>query len=392
MRIGIDVSQTAEQMAGCGVFADELCRHLVRVAREDTIIPYPVFSGYRHPAFAAATRPDAPNVLALHHQQSWHALNEGWDAKGSRYDFLGRPDIVHSNSFGCPRDLGAPLVYTVYDLSPIDHPEYHTEENRLVCFNGLFEASLYADAFIVISRFTGDRFLHWFPHVDPARITVVYPAARPSLITPVANADDDRVLRKFGLRPEKFWLAVGTIEPRKNYPLLLEAYARVREQHPDIPPLCIAGQPGWKESALEPRVNALGLADHVKCLGFVPDAELAALYRRCLAFVFPSHYEGFGLPVIEALASGAPVIASRVTSLPEVVGDAGLLIDPTSVEDLAKAMTLVLTDRDCRARLRSLALQQAARFSWRGAAEETLALYRRTQRPVAAGVEASSSV
>jgi glycosyltransferase involved in cell wall biosynthesis len=383
MRIGFDVSQTAEAMAGCGVFADELCKHLVRVATEHTIIPYPVFDGYRNPAFRKATRPSASNVLPLHHDQTWAALNAGWDAPGSRHDFLGRPDVVHSNSFGCPRHLGAPLVYTVYDLSPLDHPQYHTEENRLVCFNGLFEAALYADAFIAISKFTRDRFLYWFPHVDPARLTIVYPAARPSLSAPASATDDAGVLRKFGVTSDQFWLAVGTIEPRKNYPLLLEAYARVLREHPDTPELCIAGQAGWKESALEPRLRALGLTDRVKCLGYVPDAELAALYRRCLAFVFPSHYEGFGLPVIEALACGAAVIASRVTSVPEVLGDAGLLIDPTSVDDLAGAMTLVLTDAACRARLRERAVHQAARFSWLDAARQLLNVYSRIVRPVA---------
>jgi glycosyltransferase involved in cell wall biosynthesis len=377
MRIGFDVSQTAEAMAGCGIFQDAMCRHLVEVAPEHTIIPYPVFEGYRHPDFKRATRPDAPNVQAIHHDRSWRALHAGWDATGSRFEFLGRPDIVHSNSFGCPRDLGAPLVYTVYDLSPIEHPEYHTEENRIVCFNGLFNAALHADACVAISAFTRERFLHWFPHVAPERVTVIYPAARPSLCEQVSEAADARALKKFDLAPDAFWLAVGTIEPRKNYPLLLEAYARVRRSHPDMPDLCIAGQAGWKESSLEPRIRALGLADRVRCLGFVPDEHLAALYRHCLAFVFPSHYEGFGLPVIEAMACGAPVIASHVASVPEVVGDAGLLIDPASVDDLARAMTMVLKQEGYREQLKAQARQRAARFSWQAAARDALAVYDR---------------
>src|SRR5581483_1085344 len=196
MRIGFGVSQTAEKMAGCGIFQHELCCHLVQAAPDHTIFPYPVFEGYRNPDFKHATRPDAPNVLALHHDRSWHALNAGWDAKGSKFEFLGRPDVVHSNSFGCPRDVGAPLVYTVYDLSPIDHPEYHTEANRLVCFNGLYEASLYAESFVAISAFTRERFLHWFPQVDPDRVTVVHPAARPSLCVASTGASDPQALER----------------------------------------------------------------------------------------------------------------------------------------------------------------------------------------------------
>ncbi len=376
MRIGFDVSQTAEKMAGCGIFQHELCRHLVQAAPEHTIIPYPVFEGYRNPDFKNATRPDAPNVLALHHDRSWHALNAGWDAKGSRFEFLGRPSIVHSNSFACPHDLGAPLVYTVYDLSPIEHPEYHTEENRLVCFNGLFDAALYADAFVAISSYTRDRFLNWFPHLDPERVSIVRPGPRPSVCEGASEISDARALKKFELTPEGFWLAVGTIEPRKNYPLLLDAYARVLRSHPNVPRLCISGQAGWKESSLEPRIRALGLADKVTCLGFVPDEELAALYRHCLAFVFPSHYEGFGLPVIEALACGAPVIATRTTSVPEVVGTAGLLVESRDADDLTRAMTLVLTDAGCRATLREQARQQARGFSWQTAARGTLDVYR----------------
>jgi glycosyltransferase involved in cell wall biosynthesis len=375
MRIGFDVSQTAEARAGCGVFQHELCHHLAKVAPEATLIPYPVFEGYRNPEFKRASRPEAPNVLPIHHDLSWHAINAGWDSVGSRHDFLGRPDVVHANSFSCPQRIGAPLVYTVYDLSPIEHPEYHTEENRLVCFNGLFDASLHADAFVAISAFTRERFLHWFPHVNPERVTIVYPAARSSVVASVSAAVEISALRRFALEPDGFWLAVGTIEPRKNYSLLLEAYARLLQSHPESPDLCIAGQPGWKESSLEARSQALGVTNRVRFLGFVPDAELAALYRHCVGFVYPSHYEGFGLPVIEALAAGAPVLASDTTSLPEVLGDAGILFDHTEVEHLASAMTTLLIDTDCRARLRANARIQASRFSWKEAATRVRQVY-----------------
>lgn len=377
MRIGFDVSQTAETMAGCGIFADQLFRHLVVADSPHTFLPYPIFEGYRHPAFKKATRPDTANVLALHHEQSWNALIAGWGAQGDRHEFLGRPDLVHSNSFACPRRIGAPLVYTVYDLSPIEHPEFHTEANRLVCFNGMFEASLYAARFIAISGFTRDRFLHWFPHIRPESVAVVHPAARPTL-SELTEATADKALAALKLPPEPFWLAVGTIEPRKNYPLLLDAYARVRATRPDLPPLYIAGQAGWKESSLEPRIRALGLDDHVRCLGFVSDEQLAALYRHCLALIFPTHYEGFGLPVIEALACGAAVIASRVASVPEVVGDAGLLFTPGSEDELAEAMTSMLTEPGIRERLRERAHARSTQFSWCRAAAQTLDVYSAT--------------
>jgi glycosyltransferase involved in cell wall biosynthesis len=373
VRIGFDVSQTAESMAGCGIFAHELFHALVEAAPNDEIVPYPVFADYRHPSYRKAARAAAPNVLALHHDLSWSALNAGWDAADDRHGFLGRPDVVHANNFGCPRRLGAPLVYTVYDLSPIDHPEFHTEANRLVCFNGMFDASVHADAFIAISSFTRDRFLHWFPHVDPARVTVVRLAAR--FGAAAGGAADAASLARYGVTSGRFWLAVGTIEPRKNYGLLIDAYARLAAEVPDAPPLCIAGQAGWKETALAERIERAGLAGRVSCLGFVPDADLAALYRHATALVFTSHYEGFGLPLIEAQACGAPVVGVRSSSVPEVVGEAGLLTPPDA-EAVAAAMRTVLTDPALREALRDAALAQAARSSWSDAARQTLAVYR----------------
>ena len=378
MRIGFDVSQTADSMAGCGVFAAELFKALITEGLDDTFIPYPVFSGYRSAAYRQALRPEVPNVDARLHDLDWAAVNAGWDQTDRRHQFLGEPDIVHSNSFGCPSDLGVPLVYTVYDLSPVEHPEFHTEANRLACFNGLFEASVQADHFLAISKFSRDRFLHWFPHVAASDVTIVYPAAR---FTAVGDDGDAReVLDRLGLVSGSFWLAVGTVEPRKNYGTLIDAYARLVAERPDSLPLCIVGQAGWKETPVGQRALELGLADRVTVTGFLPDEDLAVLYRHTFGLVFPSHYEGFGLPVIEALASGAPVIASRTSSLPEVVGDAGLLVAPDDPEALTAAMRRLSDDGSLRARLKDASLTQAAEFSWQGAARRTLDVYHHVQK------------
>ena len=228
----------------------------------------------------------------------------------------------------------------------IECPEFHTERNRLICFNGLFDASLYATHFVAISEYSAHAFLKWFPHVAPDRVSVVHLAARPSIASPMKDDAVAAVLRKFDLTPDGFWLAVGTIEPRKNYGYLLDAYAALMAQSSGHElPLCIVGQAGWIESSLEPRIRQLGIGDKVRCLGFVNDAELAALYRDCFAFLFPSRYEGFGLPVVEALACGAAVVAMRSTSLPEVVGDAGTLVDPESPSDYLEAMKRLVASR-----------------------------------------------
>ena len=153
MRIGFDVSQTAEQMTGCGIVADQFLRHLVPAGPSDVFIPYPVFGNYRNPEFARATRPHAPNVESDQFGLSWVELNQAWDAPdGDMRAFLGDPDVVHANNFFCPTNLPVRIVYTLYDMSQTEHPEYHTERNRLACFNGLFDASLHADHLVVYFR------------------------------------------------------------------------------------------------------------------------------------------------------------------------------------------------------------------------------------------------
>ena len=378
MRIGFDVSQTAEKRAGCGVFQAELFEAVVRVsaARSDiTLVPLPVFSHYRHPDFRQAVRLEAPHVDASLYTRSWTELGEAWDAPGLRAPRLGQLDLVHSNSFGCPRELGVPLVYTVYDMSPLDHPEYHTEANRLSCFQGLFDASTRADAFIAISAFTRERFLHWFPHVAPEAVAVVHPAARSAFTA--TGAAGHEVLERYGLRPGEFFLAVGTIEPRKNYGFLIDAYVELLRAMPNAPPLCIAGQKGWLEGSLEERVRGTLAASRIRPLGFVPDADLAVLYRDASAFLFTSHYEGFGLPLVEALACGATIVAADTSTVAEVIGEAGVLVPSADPAAMAAAIGRVVADPSSRGRREANARARAATFSWDRAARQTLDVYER---------------
>jgi glycosyltransferase involved in cell wall biosynthesis len=152
----------------------------------------------------------------------------------------------------------------------------------------------------------------------------------------------------------------------------------LRAERPDSPPLCIVGQAGWKETPLHERAQQLGLANQIVVSGFVLDEELAALYKSALALIFSSHYEGFGLPLVEALASGTPVIATRTSSVPEVLGSSGVMVPPADTEALAAAMQQLLDEPTKRARLRDGCLAQSSRFSWTEAARRTLAVYARS--------------
>ncbi|OAS20525.1 glycosyltransferase family 4 protein [Paenibacillus oryzisoli] len=378
MKIGFDVSQTAEEMAGCGFFSKQMISHLLEIDRENKYMLYPLFYGYRHPDYKKAYQSTQPNVMNHFINNSLNHFNQKWQDSVDKSEILGNPDIVHSNNFSFPSNVNAKRVMTIYDMGYLDCPEYTTEANRLVCFDGAFEASLYADHILTISEFSKRSFMKYFPYYPEERISVVYLGSRPTL-TKVTNVTIiQEVQKKFGLT-DSFWLGVGTIEPRKNYRLLLEAYAQLVEEQAEPKPLYIAGGKGWMEQDIQDRINELGVADKIKFLGYVSDEELSVLYSKCFAFIYPSLYEGFGLPVLEAMSCGAPVITSNTSSIPEVIGRAGILIDPTDVNSLLIAMRNLESNNELRSELIEKSVGQAQKFSWRTAAQQMLDIYHKVR-------------
>lgn len=374
MKIGFDVSQTAEEKAGCGYVADQLIRSLVKLDGKNEYILYPTFYSYRNPSFQNSTSPGAKNCCHHFEKMSFKEMKKGWEMQVTdRTAWLGFPDIIHCNNFSCIKDHRAKIVYTIYDLTPFICPQFLTEPNRLVCSEGLFNAGIYADACISISGNTKKDFLHFFPHYPEDRITVIPLGIRPG-IKPVENASlKQKVMEKYKIKGE-FWLSVGTIEPRKNYKLLIDAFSKL----PDDKYLAIVGGKGWLESDIGGKLKRLVNGSKIKFLGYVPDKDLSALYSSCFAFVYPSFYEGFGLPVLEAMSCGAAVIASNTGSLREVGGDAARYIDPTSEKDLLEQMSFLVDNPGKRKECRAKSLQQAKKFTWEKAAEIVLDVYEKT--------------
>ena len=376
MKIGFDVSQTAEEKAGCGFVADQLIRNLVQVDQKNDYILYPTFYSYRHPQFHKAVNPGTRNCQVHFKGMTFREMVRGWNTKmENRTSWLGNPDIIHANNFSCIKDHQARIIYTLYDLIPLVCPEFLFEQNRVVCFNGLFNAGTYADHCIAISENTKKDFLHYFPHYPENRVTVIPLGTRPG-IKPIEDSNlKQKVLEKFGITGnDEFWLGVGTIEPRKNYRLLIEAYSELKDDRL----LIIAGGKGWLESDIGQKVKQLGLEEKVKFLGYVSDQELSVLYSSCYAFVYPSFYEGFGLPVLEAMSCGAAVITSNTGSLPEVGGEAVKYIDPHSKEDLVEQMAFLANHPEKRSQHQVLSLEQAKKFSWERAAKIVLDTYEKT--------------
>lgn len=375
MKIGFDISQTGKNKAGCGYFADSLIRALVELDRKNEYILYPHFgTTFWDPEGEQGTRKiDFPHVSRKRIGRDFAGAMVFWsDLPPDAEKRLGNPDIIHCNNYFCPIGIdGAKMVYTLYDLNFLQYPELTTEENRFKCFRGVFDAGTCADFIISISQYSRKKFLETFPHYPGGRIQVVPLGSR--FVGGAIEGTQTQVLKS--LEPGGFWLAVGTLEPRKNLRRLLKAFADYSDQSDAAYPLVLAGGQGWLEEDLEAFIKKLGLSSKVRILGYVSDPELIWLYSNCFSFVYPSLYEGFGLPVLEAMGLGAAVITSNVSSLPEVAGDAAHYVNPLDERDIAAAFAKLEHEINYREILRKKALVQADGFSWKDAALEVLRIY-----------------
>ena len=376
LRIGFDVAQTCQERAGCGWYADSLARALVEAEPENEYFFYHHFGRWFNESTERGTRIDAPQAQHPMREMSAPEAAALWQevCAGERV-LPGDPQIVHANSYQAPRVGGARLVFTVYDVSYWTHPEFTTDENRLQCQEGVLAALSRADGFLFISESSHLEFERvlpgWLERNDkPWAVTLLGPRDRSMDRAALAEVAPDT-------GGHDFWLAVGTLEPRKNYETLLDALDLYWSRSPRPLPLRIAGGDGWKSDALKEHLAVLEAQGRVQRLGYVPDADLLRLYAQAQALIFPSWYEGFGLPVLEAMGQGAPVICSQRASLPEVGGAAAIYIDPASPESICEAMLRLEADPARRADLALAGRLQAARFSWEKTARETLDFYRR---------------
>ena len=289
-------------------------------------------------------------------------------------------DLAHVPYFASPLFPTTPTVVTIHDLIPLILPAYRGSLLVRAYTRLVAAAARRADAVIADSQ-ASKRDIVRLLGIPSHRVHVVYLAADEKF-GPVKDAAlMEAVRRKYGL-PDRYILYLGGFDCRKNVATLLQAFAHLRR--PADLKLAIAGKLPERDTPFFPHprrlAEELGLEERVAFIGWVAEEDKPALYTGAVAFVFPSLYEGFGLPVLEAMACGTPVVASDRASLPEVVGQGGLLVDPTDVDDLAAAMERLLTDEGLRAELGERALAQAAKFRWEKTARETLAVYRKAIR------------
>ena len=372
MHIGFDISQTGSSKAGCGYFAHAMIQAMLNIAPQTHYSLFPDFGDFYFDALMPDLNPyPGQSVHYGPKHGSVERARDFWTGPSAEAS-LGIPDVVHANNFWCPVQFTASrLIYTFYDMGFVVEPAWTTDANRVGCFNGVFRSAVAADWVVAISEASRTHYLSVFPHFPQDRIRVIYPCSRFA----DSSAQGQRPAALANVAAGGYWLSVGTIEPRKNQRRLVEAYAQYLELGGLPMPLVLAGGNGWLMDDFQSHLSTLGVGAQVLMTGYVSDDELIWLYRNCYANLYPSLFEGFGLPVLEGMQFGAPTLASNSTSIPEVAGDAAILLAPEDTGAWTQAMLRLATNRNERDSMVSKSLKQAARFDWKHSASQLLQLY-----------------
>ncbi len=362
MRFSVDAHAIGCHLTGNEVYIRNLLKEFARLDEGNELIAY-------------ISKPQAPEHIPSRIQTRWVSENPykrlGLDIPAHvRRD---RPDLLHVQ-YTAPVGINVPLVVSVHDVSYLEHPQYFTRFRSTQLRLTVKRTVMRAARVLTPSEFSRRAILNHY-EIDPDKVVVV-PNAVSQRFRPVErDVARAAVEKRFGV-PGPFVLTVGDLQPRKNHMGLLRAFEDVVKAHPKLPhQLVFVGKETWYSPELHSAVQRSSVAGRVHFTGFVDDSELVNFYGACDLFVFPSFYEGFGLPILEAMASGRAVACSNATAMPEVADSACLLFDPRSVPEMTRAMIDILVDAELRQRLERLGYQRAALFSWQRAAEQTLNVY-----------------
>ncbi|MBF0554266.1 MAG: glycosyltransferase family 4 protein [Nitrospirae bacterium] len=365
MKVGFDACRIVEQKTAVGIYAAELLFQFSRLNTPHTFILFHN-SLFKMPEPVPA---DLPVRTSLRRKVLfWNIIDL---PKMIRKEGI---DIFHAPyNFGGPIKKICPLIITVHDLIPVMFPEYCSRKFRTIAQISYRLSIPQADRIITISEASKRDIVRLYGCEDKIRVI------------PQGVSDNFRVIKDTGLientlkrlhLPGEYILYVGKLEVRKNIATIIDAYSRLKKGAWDIPPLVLVGKPGVGFDLIQRKIESAKLGKAVYHLNYVAEEDLPAVYNGALLFVFPSFYEGFGFPPLEAMACGTPVICSNVSSLPEVVGDGGMLIPPNDVESLKNAMNEVLFNRDYASKLAEKGLKRASLFSWRQTAIKTINIYK----------------
>jgi glycosyltransferase involved in cell wall biosynthesis len=391
MRVGIDYTSAVRQRAGIGRYTRELVTALIALASPHQFAILAATGGLPRERWqaeierlstlsAAASSPSRPPSSLAHRSQMtihtvplsddwltrlWHRLRLPISAEV----IIGALDVFYSPDFVLPPTRrGCRTLLTVHDLSFVHHPDAFVPPLRRYLERVVPRSIERADLVLADSMHTRSDLIELFA-VPPGRVSVIYPGIAPRFRSQLESGESARLRERYAIGESPYVLSVGTLQPRKNYLRLIQAFVRSRANREMDAQLLIAGGRGWLYEDILAEVEKHA---SVRLLGFVQDRDLPALYRGAVLFAFPSLYEGFGLPVLEAMGCGVPVVCASTSSLPEVAGDAALLVDPLDVDALGEAITQVLGDGDLRRAMVERGFLQASQFEWARSAAQLL--------------------
>jgi glycosyltransferase involved in cell wall biosynthesis len=374
LRVCIDVSAAVHHRAGLGRYAQELVKGLVDlgkgapVGEETSPLHITAFYHQRGEAHLDPPIDRLPRITTRLSVRPWRLTTAlAYFTHIGMDRMFGNIDIFHATEHLLPRLKHTRSVFTLHDLIFQFDPDSHKPLNIAFLKTMMPRFLRATDAIIAVSECSKRDAINLY-NIPADKIHVIYEGVDPKF-TPITDPNRlARVRSKYHL-PQRFILHVGTIEPRKNLPLLFEVAAQIKEH------VVVAGKLGWLTDPILAKVKELGIEDHVTFTGFIDDDDLPVLISSANVLAMPSKYEGFGLPVLEALACGTPVVASNAASLPEVGGDAVLYAWPEDLRSWTHLLTLALDDSELRGWLRERGLRQAAKFRWDTMARETLNVY-----------------
>jgi glycosyltransferase involved in cell wall biosynthesis len=382
MKIAIDVRKWRDY--GIGTYVRNLVRHLARIDHDTT---YLLFC---NPADESALRDMAENFVPVVDGSAQYRLREHVSLP-LKLRRLGA-ELLHSPHYVRPLFCPVPSVVTIHDCIHLLFPQYLPNRMAYNYARFMMGSAIRNSAIVfTVSEASRGDILRFFPETDPEKVHVVPNAIDAELLRDPGEEERERVRERYQLR-SRFVLFAGNVKPHKNLERLIRAFARVRGQegNEDLR-LVLLGDDVSRYGSLRRTADEAGVRQDVRFFGFVPHETLAALYRMATVFAFPSLYEGFGLPPLEAMACGTPVVTSRLSSLPEVVGDGALLVDPYSEDEIAHGIARLLDDQDLRARLVERGLERAASYSWERSVREIHSGYLKALgRPLPATAEATS--
>lgn len=382
MRIGIDISALTINHTGVANYSLSLLKYILKIDKKNKYLLFAFVSSNKALRKLKEYSLDIfPNVELKIYRLNSGILRRVWNfIPFIPADFLYRKiDFLHLSDMVFLPLRSIPTIATVYDMTPSLFPEFHFARN--ISFHNIRNKFIAKKSKLVITISENSKQdIISLLGIPSRKIRVIYGAASSSFKPISNNAHITKVLSKYHLKQGNYLLFIGSLEPRKNVEGILEAFALIRNKVKSSFQIVLIGQKAWGWTSIKKTIKRLNLDSQVVVTGYVPDADLPDIINGARMFVYPSFYEGFGLPILEAMACGIPIISSNTSSLPEVIGDSGLMVNPKDNNQLASYMLQIVSSEKLHATLSKKALERAKLFSWKNSAQKTLNVYEEMKR------------